>query len=174
MFYNSSDITSPRKNEAEAQCRAGVGPSSTTLSQRQPNIRQTPLVCWTFMICNTYPWRVDKVYHSFHPADLAVAPIAAWCLQSHHNSRSGPGSERGATPTNTGTNIIKSEKKNELFRRLKIHKIFTCVLRFYIEDLFFIVPMVNHDILDMQFHGTTYILWPTLWCSPVQSAYYVL
>ena len=46
----------------------------------------------------------------------------------------------------------------ECFLRLKIHNIATCVPRFDIENLIFIVSMVNYETLAMQCHAEIFIL----------------
>ena len=40
----------------------------------------------------------------------------------------------------------------EFFLRLKLRRICTCVPRFYLEKHNFIVSMLNHETLAMQFH----------------------
>ena len=49
----------------------------------------------------------------------------------------------------------------EFFLRLKIHNIGTCVTKFEVKNLVFIVSMVNYETLTMQYHAEILLLCAT-------------
>ena len=49
----------------------------------------------------------------------------------------------------------------EFFLRLKLHNLGTCVTRFKIKNLVFIISMVNYETLTMQYHAGILVLCAT-------------